>query len=91
MAHVNSMDRDKLTSFNTAPPVPPLVCQQVVQPMERVPDYPRMQCVEGLSTPWWMKTTKVETKVGKLLFIFPAISECNIYVGTWRPDTLVAW
>lgn len=70
---------------------PPLVCQQVVQPMERVPDYPRMQCVEGLSTPWWMKTTKVETKVGKLLFIFPAISECNIYVGTWRPDTLVAW
>lgn len=24
-----------------------LVCQQVVQPMERVPDYPRMQCVDS--------------------------------------------
>ncbi len=44
MAHVNS--RDNLTSFSTAPPDPP-VCQQVVQPMERVSDYPRMQCVDS--------------------------------------------
>lgn len=44
----------------------PLVCQQVVQPMESVPDYPRMQCVDsGTQHCLVDKTTKVDTKLGK--------------------------
>lgn len=44
------MNRDKLTSFNTTAPEP-LVCQQVVQPMERIPDFNKGDvCDAGLCT-----------------------------------------
>lgn len=53
------MNRDKLTSFNTTAPEP-LVCQQVVQPMERIPDFNKGDvCDAGLGNICWKKTTKV--------------------------------
>lgn len=65
----------------------PLVCQQVVQPMERVPDYPRMQCVDsgtqhslvnGNNSKSW------KLKYGKDFYTLPSIWDFNILPqGSW--------
>ena len=46
----------------------PLVCQQVVQPMERIPDYPRMQCVDSGTQHSLVDGNKLKTKVWKGLW-----------------------